>query len=171
MPISLSNWRKPLVERLASRIKVISRLDISEKRVPQTGHLVMSTLHTTDAPTTLTRLLNMGVRVRAFDPIAMSVCREQNPALRISYCADAQSAVEHADALVLVTEWPQFADLDLADLAKRMNKAVLVDGRNLFDPARARAAGFDYCGIGRATSARAPEVNRGEAIQGGDLTA
>ncbi len=117
------------------------------------------------------RLLNMGVRVRAFDPIAMSVCREQNPALRISYCADAQSAVEHADALVLVTEWPQFADLDLADLAKRMNKAVLVDGRNLFDPARARAAGFDYCGIGRATSARAPEVNRGEAIQGGDLTA
>jgi UDPglucose 6-dehydrogenase len=103
------------------------------------------------------RLLHMGARVRAFDPIAMTVCREQHPELRISYCADAQSAVEHADALVLVTEWPQFAALDLSDLARRMNKAVLVDGRNLFDPVKARAAGFDYAGIGRASSLRTGE--------------
>jgi UDPglucose 6-dehydrogenase len=96
------------------------------------------------------RLIQMGARVRAYDPIAMTACREQNPEMRISYCADAQSAAEHADALVLVTEWPEFASLDLADMASRMNRAVLVDGRNLFDPARARAAGFDYAGIGRA---------------------
>lgn len=98
------------------------------------------------------KLLQLGARVRAYDPIAMSVCREQHPDLRISYCADAQSAAEHADALVLVTEWPEFANLDLADMARRMSQAVLIDGRNLFDPAKARAAGFEYAGIGRANS-------------------
>ena len=98
------------------------------------------------------KLLQMGARVRAYDPIAMDACREQHPGLRIVYCNDALSAAEHADALVLVTEWPEFAQLNLADLAGRMNSAVMVDGRNLFDPKKARAAGFDYCGIGRATS-------------------
>ena len=92
----------------------------------------------------------MGARVRAYDPVAMSVCREQYPDLRITYCDDALSVAEHADALVLVTEWPEFAGLNLKQLAKRMNKAVLIDGRNLFQPEQARAAGFEYAGIGRA---------------------
>jgi UDPglucose 6-dehydrogenase len=80
----------------------------------------------------------------------MNACREQNPDLRISYCADALSAADHADAIVLVTEWPEFASLDLAEVSRRMATAVMIDGRNLFDPAKARAAGFDYTGIGRA---------------------
>ncbi|HYA18985.1 MAG TPA: UDP-glucose/GDP-mannose dehydrogenase family protein [Bryobacteraceae bacterium] len=96
------------------------------------------------------RLMQMGARVRAFDPIAMSACREQHPNLRICYCNDALSAAEHADAIVLVTEWPEFASLNLADLASRMNNPVLIDGRNLFSPERAREAGFDYAGVGRA---------------------
>ena len=97
------------------------------------------------------KLIQMGARVRAYDPIAMDACRAQNPGLRICYCNDAASAAEHADALVLVTEWPEFAGLDLPDLACRMNRAVLIDGRNLFDPERARQAGFEYSGIGRAS--------------------
>jgi UDPglucose 6-dehydrogenase len=96
------------------------------------------------------KLIQMGVRVRAYDPIAMQVCRDQHPDLRILYCNDAPSAAEHADALVLVTEWPEFASLNLRDLAVRMNNPVLVDGRNLFEPDRAREAGFNYTGIGRA---------------------
>jgi UDPglucose 6-dehydrogenase len=96
------------------------------------------------------KLIQMGARVRAYDPIAMNACREQNPDLRICYCNDAASAAEHADALVLVTEWPEFCDLDLADLGRRMNSAVLIDGRNLFSPEKARLAGFEYSGIGRA---------------------
>jgi UDPglucose 6-dehydrogenase len=96
------------------------------------------------------KLIQMGARVRAYDPVAMSVCREQYPDLRITYCDDAISVAEHADALVLVTEWPEFASLNLKQLAKRMNKAVLIDGRNLFQPGQARAAGFEYAGIGRA---------------------
>jgi UDPglucose 6-dehydrogenase len=97
------------------------------------------------------KLLQLGARVRAYDPVAMTACREQNPDLRISYCADALSAAEDADALVLVTEWPEFGGLNLHAVAKRMSRAVLIDGRNLYDSARAREAGFDYVGIGRAT--------------------
>jgi len=95
------------------------------------------------------RLLQMGARVKAYDPIAMQACRDGNPSLKIQYCASPEEVAEEADALVLVTEWRQFARLDLADLAKRMARAVLVDGRNLFDPETARQAGFDYSGIGR----------------------
>jgi UDPglucose 6-dehydrogenase len=96
------------------------------------------------------KLIQLGVRVRAYDPVAMDVCREQNPDLRIVYCNDALSAAEQADALVIVTEWPEFATLDLVELARRMNNAVLIDGRNLLSPELARAAGFEYAGIGRA---------------------
>jgi UDPglucose 6-dehydrogenase len=105
------------------------------------------------------KLIQMGARVRAYDPIAMEVCREQHPELRVLYCNDALSAAEHADALVLVTEWPEFANLNLKDLAGRMNNPVLVDGRNLFHPERAREAGFDYTGIGRTL----PRSTNGEA--------
>jgi UDPglucose 6-dehydrogenase len=58
-------------------------------------------------------------------------------------------AATDADALVLLTEWKQFAHLDLHDIAQRMAHPILVDGRNLYDPEAARQAGFDYCGIGR----------------------
>jgi len=95
------------------------------------------------------RLLQMGARVKAYDPIAMPACRENHPELRIHYCESPEEAAGDADALVLVTEWKQFADLDLHDLAQRMAHPVLVDGRNLYDPEAARQAGFDYCGIGR----------------------
>jgi UDPglucose 6-dehydrogenase len=95
------------------------------------------------------RLLQMGVRVKAYDPIAMSACQESHPNLKIQYCQSAGETADEADALVLVTEWKQFAALDLAELAKRMARPILVDGRNLFDPEAARQAGFDYCGIGR----------------------
>jgi UDPglucose 6-dehydrogenase len=110
------------------------------------------------------KLIQMGARVRAYDPVAMGACREQHPDLRITYCDDALSAAEHADALVLITEWPEFAGLNLKQLAARMNKAVLVDGRNLFQPELARAAGFEYAGIGRAVprpAGNGPHIPKG----------
>jgi UDPglucose 6-dehydrogenase len=96
------------------------------------------------------KLLQMGARVRAYDPVAMQVCREQHPDLKLIYCADAMSVAAKADAIVLVTEWPEFKNLDLAEMARKMAHPVMVDGRNLFDPETARQAGFDYAGIGRS---------------------
>jgi len=98
------------------------------------------------------RLLQMGARVKAYDPIAMRACREQRPDLRIRYCDSPLETASDSDALVLVTEWREFRDLDLPALARAMTRAILVDGRNLFQPDAARAAGFDYCGIGRPNS-------------------
>lgn len=96
------------------------------------------------------KLIRLGARVRVYDPIAMDACKEQHPDLRVHYCSSASHAAEQADALLLVTEWPEFGKLDLYELAGRMKTPVLVDGRNLFSPEAAHAAGFDYTGIGRA---------------------
>src|SRR5450432_358990 len=96
------------------------------------------------------RLLQMGARVKAYDPIANAACREQRPDLKIRFCESAHEVAADGDALVLVTEWRVFRDLDLAELAGVMASPILVDGRNLFVPETAIAAGFDYAGIGRA---------------------
>jgi UDPglucose 6-dehydrogenase len=95
------------------------------------------------------RLLQMGARVKCFDPIAMQACREQHPELRLRYCQSVRELASDSDALVVVTEWQEFRSIDLAELARVMAKPILVDGRNLFDPQRAQAAGFDYTGVGR----------------------
>ena len=109
-----------------------------------------------DAPSLeiASRLLQMGARVRAYDPIAMDACRHQHPELKIQYCDSVQMVAEGADALVLATEWEEFRSLDLAGLARRMAQAILIDGRNLFDEGKARGAGFNYAGIGRGVKAQ-----------------
>ncbi|HUI78595.1 MAG TPA: UDP-glucose/GDP-mannose dehydrogenase family protein [Bryobacteraceae bacterium] len=100
------------------------------------------------------RLLQMGARVKAYDPIAMKACREQYPDLKIRYCESPRETAEESDALVLVTEWNEFRRLPLEELARSMAKPILVDGRNIFQPETAIAAGFDYTGIGRYLGAR-----------------
>lgn len=85
------------------------------------------------------RLLQMGARVRAYDPVAMSACRKQYPELKLQYCASVAQVAAGADALVLATEWDEFRNLELAALAGRMAQAILVDGRNLFDAERCAA--------------------------------
>ncbi len=106
-----------------------------------------------DAPslTIASRLLQIGARVKAYDPVAMNACRQQHPDLKIQYSRSVEEMAEGADALVLVTEWKEFGTLDLASLAPRMARPILIDGRNLFDPAAAYRAGFDYAAIGRGS--------------------
>ena len=94
-------------------------------------------------------LLDMGARVKAYDPIANEVCAKQYPDLKIEYANDAVSLAEDCDAIVIVTEWEEFQYLDLEKVGEVMNGKVLVDGRNVLDPAAVEAAGFKYRGIGR----------------------
>jgi UDPglucose 6-dehydrogenase len=86
--------------------------------------------------------------------VANAVCAQQRPDLKIRYCDSAQELAAESDALVLVTEWREFHNLDLAAMAASMTAPVLIDGRNFFMPETARAAGFDYSGIGRAARSR-----------------
>jgi UDPglucose 6-dehydrogenase len=98
------------------------------------------------------RLLQLGARVKAYDPIAMDACRQQRPELRIRYCDSPREVAAGSNALVVVTEWQEFRGLDLRSLAEAMATPILVDGRNIFQPRQAAEAGFDYSGIGRCSA-------------------
>jgi UDPglucose 6-dehydrogenase len=93
------------------------------------------------------RLHGEGAEVRAYDPVAESRAGELLPTVEM--CASAEEALEGADAAVLVTEWPEFAELDWDSLRGRMANPLVVDGRNFLDAERLREAGFAYEGIGR----------------------
>ena len=67
----------------------------------------------------------------------------------IEIASDALAACDGADVLVVLTEWGAFRNIDLAAVAERMTGRTIIDARNILDPAAARAAGFDYQGIGR----------------------
>jgi hypothetical protein len=92
-------------------------------------------------------LLAAGAEVRAYDPAAMEVSKRLLP--NIEYRKDAYEVASGADALVLVTEWNEFRQLDLARVKPLMRRPVMVDGRNIYDPAVMRSLGFTYRGIGR----------------------
>ena len=93
------------------------------------------------------RLRAEGAEVRAYDPVAEQEARELMPALQ--YASSAEEAVNGADALVLVTEWPEFVQLDFSQVAAAMRGGVVIDGRNALDPQAVRAAGLIYEGVGR----------------------
>ena len=88
-----------------------------------------------------------GARIRAYDPKAMDKAREflQD----VEYCDSPYAAASGADALILCTEWDEFRQLDLEKLRSIMAHPIIIDGRNLFDPARMEQLGFIYKSIGR----------------------
>ncbi len=93
------------------------------------------------------RLLGDGALVKAYDPIAIPYAAK---AVRgILLCDDILSAIKDSDAVVLVTEWDEFADLPLKEMKKLMRRHLIIDGRNFLDPQKVRDAGFTYEGIGR----------------------
>jgi UDPglucose 6-dehydrogenase len=100
------------------------------------------------------RLQAAGARVRAYDPVAEAEARKLIQG--VEFRASAADAIEGVDAVVLVTEWPEFAELDLAEAAAAMRGTLVVDGRNFLDREAVLAAGLDYEGIGRPVSARRP---------------
>jgi UDPglucose 6-dehydrogenase len=96
------------------------------------------------------RLEGEGATVVAFDPVAAERARELLPSVEMA--ASPIGALEGADAAVLVTEWPEFADLNWPDVAKRMTNPLLVDGRNFLDRDAVTAAGITYEAIGRPSA-------------------
>src|SRR5436190_199798 len=94
------------------------------------------------------RLLAEGAEVRAWDPVADARELLQG----VAFCETPLEAVAGADAAVIVTEWPQLRALASAEIRSAMRRPLIVDGRNLLDPAEVRAAGFAYEAIGRPTA-------------------
>jgi UDPglucose 6-dehydrogenase len=96
------------------------------------------------------RLQGESASVVAFDPIAEAVAAPLMPGVEMA--GSAMNALDGADAAVLVTEWPEFAELDWAEVAKRMNTPLVVDGRNFLDGDALRSAGITYESIGRPSA-------------------
>ncbi|MFH1857774.1 MAG: UDP-glucose/GDP-mannose dehydrogenase family protein [Candidatus Omnitrophota bacterium] len=122
------------------RGKTIGILGLSFK--PETDDL-------RDAPAVdVIRLLQReGAHIKVYDPAAMENAKKI--LTNVVYCGDAYEAARKADCLVLMTEWKEFRQLKRARLKSLMSHPVIVDGRNLFDPAQMKKAGFRYYSIGR----------------------
>jgi UDPglucose 6-dehydrogenase len=93
------------------------------------------------------RLISHGARVRLHDPVAMDRFRHEQPMLAPFLCASPADVADDCDALVLVTEWPQYLELDWAKLGITMRSPRVLDGRHALDPDRLTRAGFRYLSL------------------------
>jgi UDPglucose 6-dehydrogenase len=132
----------PKIEELAGglRDKTIAVLGLAFK--PETDDI-------REAPAIdiIRGLVERGATVRAYDPVAMDEARKVLP--EIEYANDEYAAATEADVLVFVTEWNQFRALDMRRIRDLMRTPKIADLRNIYEPSDARAAGFEYAGVGR----------------------
>jgi UDPglucose 6-dehydrogenase len=93
-------------------------------------------------------LVNQGVKIKTYDPAAMSKAKS---ILKrgVKFCKDAYEVVRGSDCLIIATEWNEFKELDLKKVKKLMRQPVIIDGRNIYNPAEVKKLGFTYAGMGR----------------------
>lgn len=103
-----------------------------------------------DAPslTIIQELQRRGAHVQACDPVAIEQARQLLP--HVDYQPDPYQAAKETDALVLLTEWNQFRNLDLGRIKRLMRRPLLLDLRNVYEPKRVKDLGFEYHGVGRS---------------------
>jgi UDPglucose 6-dehydrogenase len=144
--MEINNDRRPMaISRLREMVgdlrgKTIGLLGLSFK--PNTDDM-------RDAPSIdITKMLLLhGAKVRAFDPVAVEIARSSMPEVEMK--ADPYSLAEGCDALIIVTEWNEFKQLDLERLRGLMRQPIILDGRNIYDPETMKLMGFHYRGFGR----------------------
>jgi UDPglucose 6-dehydrogenase len=98
-------------------------------------------------------MLREGAHVVAYDPKGMPKAREVKAIADAKLASSALEAIDGAEALIIATEWSEFANVDLAIVKQKMTTPIIFDGRNLFDPETMAQLGFHYHSIGRATVA------------------
>lgn len=95
----------------------------------------------------INELQKEGAKIRAYDPEAME--RAKTMLKDIEYCGEPYNAARDADALLVLTEWNEFKELDFRKIKSLMKKPIIIDGRNTYDPEQMRKEGFSYISIGR----------------------
>jgi UDPglucose 6-dehydrogenase len=95
------------------------------------------------------QLIQRGARLTATDPVALPNARQFYPDLGVAYCDTPLEALHKADAAVLVTEWPEYRDLDWAKVKAILNNPLILDGRNFLDRHELERLGYRYVGVGR----------------------
>jgi UDPglucose 6-dehydrogenase len=161
--MEINDDRRPMaVDRLIDMLgdpqgKTVGLLGLSFK--PNTDDM-------RDAPAiTLTEKLQAaGVRVRAYDPVAMEIARPLLP--DVEMCGDPYCMAEGCDALMVVTEWNEFKQLDLERVRDLMRSPLIFDGRNIYDPTVMSKLGFHYRGVGRGyNGSRIQDSQRTEFVK------
>jgi len=144
--MDINNDRRPLVtKRLHEMLgdlkgKTVGLLGLSFK--PNTDDM-------RDAPSVdiASKLIDQGVRVKAYDPVAMKVAQIYMP--EVEMVSGPYILAEGCDALVVVTDWNEFKQLDFVRIRQLMNNPIVLDGRNIYDPLMMAKLGFYYRGFGR----------------------
>lgn len=139
------NQKEKMIKKIKDAIgllkgKTISVLGLSFK--PNTNDI-------REAPSLyiIKRLLKEGAKIKAYDPVAMEDARKIFP--KITFCKDSYNAVKGADAIVIVTEWNQFRNLDLQKIKTLVKEDFFFDLRNIYEPNKLRRFGFNYYSVGR----------------------
>lgn len=91
--------------------------------------------------------MRQGAHIKAFDPHAMPAAKRLLKG--ITFAKDVYEAAQGSDALIILTEWNEFKEIDLLEIRKKLKHPIIIDGRNIYEPKRVKRLGFDYTGIGR----------------------
>ena len=102
-------------------------------------------------------LLNQGATVKAYDPVAMDNVGRDVPEITLS--SNPYAAAQGSDALLVLTPWNEFKHLDMKRVLKSMERPILIDGRNMYNPEELRAIGFEYRGVGRGYNGEGTQQN------------
>ncbi|MBI5554815.1 MAG: UDP-glucose 6-dehydrogenase, partial [Elusimicrobia bacterium] len=95
----------------------------------------------------ISKLQAEGARIKAYDPIAVKPAKKV--LTHVQYCKNAYETAKNSDALLILTEWNEFRELDLIRIKKLLRTPVIVDGRNIYDPVEMKKLRFVYKSIGR----------------------
>ena len=95
----------------------------------------------------ISALQKEGAKIKAYDPIAMENAKKLTSG--VTFLSNSYEAAKDCDLLIVVTEWNEFRQLDLEKMKSEMKNPVLLDGRNIYDPKKAKQIGFTYFGVGR----------------------
>lgn len=136
-------------ERIALKVVEVCGGSVAGKTIASWGLTFKANtddLRDSPAIAILSTLKDMGATIRAYDPSARGV--EMLP--WVQRCDSALEACDGADALAVLTEWPEFATVAPAEVSTRLNNAVVVDGRNVLNPQQWKSSGFQYRGVGRS---------------------
>jgi UDPglucose 6-dehydrogenase len=137
-------------QRMVDKIKAAVGGDLTGRTIAVLGlSFKPETDDIRDAPSVeiIRGLVELGAGVRAFDPVAMPPAAKLLP--EVTFAKDPYQACEGADAMVIVTEWNQFRMLDLERIKSRLQRPLVVDLRNVYQPDQMRRAGFEYVSVGR----------------------
>ncbi len=136
-----------VVEKLQQHLKVLRGTTIGLLGLAFKGNT--DDLRDAPALTLVQYLKERGAIVKVHDPVAMPGARQHFPDLPVEYATDELELADGCDALVVVTDWQQYRQLDLQAVRERMRGDLILDARNLLQPHAVRAAGLNYVGIGR----------------------